>query len=512
MPKNKKSFAWLGFVLILIVAGLVYLRVRSLRNQGKRGKDIALDFIPGVGDLVYAISGSTMKHEPIASDTQHGYMRNTAASMKELKMMEEQEKKAELAAQKKPVQMHKRPKELSVNHAAATAKPAEGTEAAGKTVAAAAVAAGGITSRDDEAKRPASPFKSVEGVAPVAKPAIPFKPATKSNANGTMMTSAFKPSTGAHNPSDKIVSSAFKPSSGAHNPSDKIVSSAFKPTQKFTPQKGPDTAQVTHTENDSVKLARERAAAAREQQAMREAMKTQKPAAATTATAASAAASKAEVKQHAPIKRPSAFSVNRAAAAAAGTAETAKPVNEAPASEPSKSGPAISPFRAKASSNSNQLGNMLNSRPSNAAARTPIWASPNTAGISPFKQTAEAQEEAKADASNEAERKAALEAEAPKASYADQAKTHKSAFFSRTSAAKDNQSSNESPANAYGGIVRPTGIIGAGERKQQVQNAAMGTVLEGQKPAILDPDSHKAPTAAEPVFGFKPVDPENYGT
>ena len=535
IQKNKKSFAWLGFVLVLIVAGLSYLRVRSLKNQGKKGKDIALDFIPGVGDLLYAISGSTQKYEPIASDTQHGYMRNTAASKKELKMLEEQEKRAEQAASKTTT-MHKRPKELSVNHAAVSSAPstpaASVAPAAGSApapapaanAAAAAVVAGGITSRDNNANKPASPFKPVEGAAPVAKPVSPFKPSTQQNSNGAIMTSAFKPSAGAHNPSDKIVSSAFKPSSGAHNPSDKIVSSALKQTQKFTPQKGP--AAVTHSDNDAVKLARERAEAAREQQAMREAMKAQK-----AAPAAPAPAAKAEAKPaHAPIKRPSAFSVNRAAAIAAGTVEASKPASNAPAAPATpaapmksgaslgvgasaaaaKTGPVISPARAKASSNSNQLGNLLNGRANNSG-RAPVWADPSTAAISPFKQSAQAQEEAKAEAAREAERKAAMEAEAPKASYADQAKTHKSAFFSRSSAIKGNQSSGD-VSNAYGGIVRPTGVIGEGERKQQIQNAAMGTVLEGQKPAILDPDSHKAPTAVEPVFGFKPVDPENYGT
>ena len=37
----------------------------------------------------------------------------------------------------------------------------------------------------------------------------------------------------------------------------------------------------------------------------------------------------------------------------------------------------------------------------------------------------------------------------------------------------------------------------------------MGSVLEGQKPAILDPSSHVAPTAVEPISGFKPIDPQN---
>ena len=347
------------------------------------------------------------------------------------------------------------------------------------------------------------------------------------------MTSAFKTSTGAHNPSDKIVSSAFKPSTGTHNPSDKIVSSAFKQSQKFTPQKGLSAAAAkpaipaAQADNEAVKLARERAEAAREQQAMREAMKAQK--------AAPAASAKSEVKQHAPIKRPSAFSVNRAAAVAAGTVAASKPASAAPAAPAApapqaapkqsgaslgvgasaaaapKTGPIISPARAKASSNSNQLGNLLNGRSTNSG-RAPVWADPNTAVISPFKQSAQALEEAKAEAEREAERKAAMEEQNQQVSYASQAKTHKSAFFSRSSAVKDNQSGTETGSNAYGGIVRPTGVIGDGERKQQVQNAAMGSVLEGQKPAILDPNAHKAPTAAEPVFGFKPIDPENYGT
>ena len=516
---------------------MIYLRIRTLRNQGKRGKDIALDFIPGVGDLVYAM-GTKTKYEPIASDTQHGYMRNTAASKKELKMLEEQEKLDEQKAAKTVAPaMHKRPKELSVNHAALNAPsagsapapvPSAGFAPAPAVPAAAAtVAAGGFTSRDNNAKKPASPFKPVEGAAPVAKPAVPFKPATQQNNNGSIMTSAFKPSVGAHNPSDKIVSSAFKPSTGAHNPSDKIVSSAFKQSQKFTPQKGPSAAAAkpaipaAQSDNEAVKLARERAEAAREQQAMREAMKAQK-----TAPSAQANAAKSPAKQHAPIKRPSAFSVNRAAAVAAGTVAASKPVSAAPAApkqsgaslgvgasaaEAPKSGPVISPARAKASSNSNQLGNLLNGRTNNSG-RAPVWADPNTAVISPFKQSAQALEEAKAETEKEAEHKAAMEEQNQQISYAAQAKTHKSAFFSRSSAVKDNQGGTESGSNAYGGIVRPTGVIGDREKKQQAQEAAMGMVLEGQKPAILDPNAYAAPTAEEPVFGFKPIDPENYGT
>ena len=252
-----------------------------------------------------------------------------------------------------------------------------------------------------------------------------------------------------------------------------------------------------------------------------------KPAAnnAPSAPAASKPAGTAAAKQHAPIKRPSAFSVNRAAVVAAQKAEADKPVaNDAPAAPAAPAapktsgaslgvgasaaaptnGPVISPARAKASSNSNQLGNLLSGKANNGG-RAPVWADPNTAGISPFKQTAQA--EPVAEAAREAEPKEAVEAEAPKTSYADQAKTHKSAFFSRAAANKESPIG--SASNAYGGIVRPTGVMSEGERKQQIQNAAMGTVLEGQKPAILDPSSHAAPTAVEPVSGFKPIEPKD---
>ena len=36
---------------------------------------------------------------------------------------------------------------------------------------------------------------------------------------------------------------------------------------------------------------------------------------------------------------------------------------------------------------------------------------------------------------------------------------------------------------------------------------AKGQVLEGQRPNISDPSANVAPTATQPVFGFKPIDP-----
>lgn len=461
--KNKKSFVWLGFILLLIAIGLVYLRIRALINAGKHGKDIALDFIPGVGDIFYVIGGSHEKHAPIASDTQHGYMRNTAAAKKELKELEDAEKKAELEASRSQHAPIKRPKELSVNRATAINANASATsDPVTEATEAAAVAVGGLMF-DNENKHPASPFKPLEGVEPVqeAKPDESLIPTAQHGDANRVMTSAFKPSAGAHNNTEKIVSSAFKPSSGAHNNSDKIVSSAFKSTNKFTPQKGPSSP--SSTQSDALKLARERAEAAKQQQAMRAAMLTMQPG-------------------------------------------TDASHSEGVAGGFAPSGPVVSASRAKTSSNSNQLGNILAGKARNGG-RTPVWAAPG-AGVSPFKQTSEAQEEdAVAEAAGEEEPQAEVKVEAPVASYADTARTRKSAFFSRSSTNKDSsRNGGEGGSNAYSSIVRPSSAADI-ENSNKSAEPAIGEMLEGQTPSIMDPTAKSAPTAAVPVFGFKPADP-----
>ena len=472
MGKNKKSFAWLWIVLALTAAGLSYLRVRSLMNQGKAGKDLVLDFIPGVGDLVYAYAGTSKNNAPIAADAQHGYSYNPAAGKKEIKMLEEEAEKPVFKPAHEPI---KRPKELSVNHAAV----------------AAAAAAGTTEKTAEKAENPfkleprpkaASPFKPVEGLERAEKvdPNKVFKTEV-SHTTDEIMTSAFKPTAGSH-PNEKIVTSAFKPSAGTH-PSDKIVTSAVKPTSKFTPQG--KVAAPSNATSEAAKQARERAEAAREQQAMRAAMRTGR--------------SVAEIKGEAPKKvqqvpyKRSAFSSNPAAPSASAIAKA----------EP-KSVQEISAVHAKGSGNSNQLGNMLAGKSHNNSGRAPVWAAPGTAGINPFKQTAEAQEEAVNEAENQASK-----AEAPaRQSYADQATSHKSAYFSRSSASKEAQAEEpELTPGAYG-IVRPAANVEGQHIRDTRYKQAKGQVLEGQRPAIMDPSTQVAPTAVQPVLGFKPINPQ----
>ena len=54
------------------------------------------------------------------------------------------------------------------------------------------------------------------------------------------------------------------------------------------------------------------------------------------------------------------------------------------------SGPSISKDRAKASSNSNQLGSILAGKTYNNSGRAPVWAAPAMANVSAFKESEEA--------------------------------------------------------------------------------------------------------------------------
>ena len=426
--KNKKSFAWLWFVLALVVAGLSYLRIRKLRNDGKTGKDLALDFIPGVGDLVYAVSGSNTKYAPIASDAQHGYSYNPAAGKKEIKAIDEEEERAARSAFKPAPVEHtpiKRPKELSVNRAAFVASAA------------------GTNDKEEDAatQKPAAatPFKPAEGItrARSVNPNEVFKTEV-SHTTDEIMSSAFKPSAGSR-PTDKIVTSAFKPAAGSHT-SEKIVSSAVKPTSKFTPQRS--ASATVQQDSDAVRQARERAEAAREQQAMRAAMRTGR----------TVAEVKGEAKPatNGPVSRPSAFGTNRTAASASAAKSTFNPV-------------AAPPRTKTGSTNSNQLGSMLAGK-SNGAARTPVWASRGAATVNPFKQAGETEA-----AEPEEENKA---------------------------------------MSSYGTAVSSSAILQGDQHVTDTRyKAAKGRTLEGQRPAIADPSAHVAPTATQPVFGFKPIDP-----
>ena len=103
---------------------------------------------------------------------------------------------------------------------------------------------------------------------------------------------------------------------------------------------------------------------------------------------------------------------------------------------------------------------------SNGAARTPVWASRGTAAINPFKQ--------------EGETEAAEPEEENKA------------------------------MSSYGTAVSSSAIMQGDQHVTDTRyKAAKGRTLEGQRPAIADPSAHVAPTATQPVFGFKPIDPDS---
>jgi serine phosphatase RsbU (regulator of sigma subunit) len=150
---------------------------------------------------------------------------------------------------------------------------------------------------------------------------------------------------------------------------------------------------------------------------------------------------------------------------------------------------------------------MLAGKSRNGSGRAPVWAAPGTAGINPFKQSAEAQEEAQKEAERQAMEQASKENAPVRQSYADQAKSHKSAFFSRAAASKEPQQEEVTPG-AYGSIVRPKAAVEEQHVRDTRYKQAKGQVLEGQRPAIMDPSTQVAPTAVKPVLGFKPLNPQ----
>ena len=296
-----------------------------------------------------------------------------------------------------------------------------------------------------------------------------------SHTTDDIMTSASKPTEGSHT-TDKIVTSAFKPIGTSHT-SEKIVTSAVKQSSKFTPQRGPSAPKTVKTaDSESIRLARERAEAAREQQAMRAAMRTGK----------SVAEVKGEAKpvQRGPVSRPSAFGTNRPAATA-----TNKP----------EFNPMVVPQRTKsAPTNSNQLGNMLKGRAYGQAATTPVWASP-ASSINPFGNSGAAKEDASTAAGNNV---------SAQTSIADQAESAKPAYFSRGNDQEGRRDDTVYSANSFGVRANPGAVLAEDKHVRDTRyKQAKGSLLEGQKSAIANPDQYSAPTATQPVFGFKPIDP-----
>ena len=168
--------------------------------------------------------------------------------------------------------------------------------------------------------------------------------------------------------------------------------------------------------------------------------------------------------------------------------------------------------RARASSNANQLGTILAGQSNNAG--RPVWSAPGS-NAAPFKESNDARKERIREQQKKiAEEKARKEAEEerarnPQPSYADTAKTRKSAFFDRGYVRPENTNSeSEEQSSAYDGIVRPSAII---DKERDFRNnptaPAMGTDVEGNRPPIMDPKAGAAPTALKPKPGFKPLNP-----
>ena len=95
VEKAKKQLMTASFwiVLVVLLAGASYARYRYLKKKGYKGSEIAINFIPGTSDLIYAIGyhfnlpGKGKDAAPAEASASHASF-NTASAMKELKKME----------------------------------------------------------------------------------------------------------------------------------------------------------------------------------------------------------------------------------------------------------------------------------------------------------------------------------------------------------------------------------------------------------------------------------------
>ena len=130
------------------------------------------------------------------------------------------------------------------------------------------------------------------------------------------------------------------------------------------------------------------------------------------------------------------------------------------------------------------------------------------AGVSAFKESEEAKEARAREEQRrlEAEQAKKLSEEKAKTQYTsivDNVTSHKSAFFKRAQNNRASTSSDqEEHVSAYGGIVRPSAIVDEEREIKKSTAPAMGAALEGQRPSIMDPKGHSAPTASRPMAGF----------
>ena len=424
VEKAKKQLMTASFwiVLVVLLAGASYARYRYLKKKGYKGSEIAINFIPGTSDLIYAIGyhfnlpGKKKEAVPDKASDSHASF-NTASAMKELKKMETTvaaTKTAQTAPRAKSSATsvpHKRPKELSVNHAAAVA--------AAKT------------------------------------------------AQDTPKTNTARPS----------VTATSGSSLG----------------------------------NEAARAARERAEAAKEQLRMRAEARRSKI----------EEVKREELQQRPPIKRPASLSVNHAAAAAAATAKentTRSDADVEPTNSPFKpldrsaereiySTPGLRPRKSaedhqRMAAGANQLGKGISAQrpeaPYSKDGRAPMWAAPGTGRINPFKPSASADASSAAEAETQSSSAAQPANTAEHASIADQT-THRSAFFDRAEKARAFTPAREGRDSRVGDMTRPSG-------KGKAPHApTVGMSLEGKDSSILN--NGTAPTATEPLPGFKPIDP-----
>ena len=456
--KTKKQMMTASFwiVLLILLAGAGYARYRYLKQKkGYKGSEIAMNFIPGSSDLIYAVGyhfnlpGKSKETAPAESSSTHASF-NTATAMKELKKMETTGVKA-AAKPGTPTTPHKRPKELSVNHAAAVAA-AKASQEAPKT-------------------RSTTP----------AAPSAPHKRPKELSVNHAAAVAAAKTS-----------------------------QETAKP--KVTPKTSPAATTGSSLGNESARAARERAEAAKEQLRMRAEARRSKI----------EEVKREELQQRPPVKRPASLSVNRAAASAA-AATTAK---ETTARSESEVDPTNSPFKPldrsaereiystpglrprksaedhqRMAAGANQLGKGISAQrpeaPYSKGGRAPMWAAPGTGRINPFKPSSAAAPDSAPEAEDQTS-SAAQAKTAEHASIADQT-TRKSAFFDRAEKARAFTPANDDKGSRVGDMTRPSG-------KGKAPHApTVGMSLEGKDSSILN--NGTAPTATEPLPGFKPIDP-----
>lgn len=454
VEKAKKQLMTASFwiVLVVLLAGASYARYRYLKKKGYKNSEIAINFIPGTSDLIYAIGyhfnlpGKSKEAVPADSSDSHASF-NTASAMKELKKMESTDIKE--SATKTPSVPHKRPKELSVNHAAAVAS-AKAAQDAPKT-------------------KTSTP----------STPSVPHKRPKELSVNHAAAVAAAKTA------QDAPKTAAPRTSAAA------VTGSSFG--------------------NEAARAARERAEAAKEQLRMRaEARKSKieevkreelqqrppiKRPASLSVNHAAAAAAAATAKEN----------TARSDADVEPTNSPFKPLDRS-AEREIYSTPGLRPRKSaedhqKMASGANQLGKAVSAQKPEApyarGGKAPMWAAPGTGRINPFKPSVSAESESAPEANPQPS--AAQPAKTSEhASIADQT-THRSAFFGRAEKARTFTPAKEERDTRVGDLTRPS-VKGKAPHAPTV-----GMSLEGKDSSILN--NGTAPTATKPLPGFKPIDP-----